>query len=69
MANKTAELDELMTLNKALQWIARNPKHSWMPPQRVRAAVRNGEVPSRRSGPSKNARYYVRIRDLLKAVK
>jgi hypothetical protein len=69
MANRSAELNEYMTLSRALRWIANSPEHSWMPPQRLRAAVRNGEVKSRRSGPSKHARYYVRIRDLLKAVK
>ena len=71
MATKTAEFDkdEYVPLSRALAWIANHPKHSWMPQQRLRAAVRDGEVPHRRSGPSKNARYYVRIRDLLKAVK
>jgi len=69
MANETLSMTEYVPLSKALKWIAGHPKHSWMPQQRLRAAVRDGEVPSKRSGPTKNARYYVRIRDLLKAVK
>lgn len=71
MPTKAADLDvdEYVPLSRALAWIANHPKHSWMPQQRLRCAVRDGEVPHRRSGPAKNARYYVRIRDLLKAVK
>lgn len=69
MAKKTAIMNDYMPLSKALQWIADSSEYSWMPQERLRAAVRAGEVPSRRSGPAKNARYYVRIRDLLKAVK
>jgi hypothetical protein len=69
MANKAPELKEYVPLSRALKWIAKDPKYRWMPQQRLRAAVRTGEVPSKRSGPTKNARYYVRIRDLLKAVK
>jgi hypothetical protein len=69
MANKKEELDEYMPLADALRWIADHPKYSWMPPQRLRTAVRDGEVHSRRSSPAQKARYYVRLRDLFKAVK
>jgi len=61
--------DEYISLSEALRLIADDPKTAWMPQERLRQAVRNGEVPSRRSGPAKNARYYVRISDLVKAVK
>jgi hypothetical protein len=67
MAKKTDD-GEWLRLPEALRRIANDPATAWMPISRLRSAVRNGEVPSRRSGPMKHAIYFVRIADLKKAI-
>jgi len=66
--NKQNDSDYL-PLSKALRQLADDPKTAWLPQSRLRAAVRSGEVESKRSGGGKYARYYVRIADLLTVVK
>jgi hypothetical protein len=61
--------DAYISLGEALRLLSESSDYSWVPHQRLRAAVRNGEVHSRRSGHAKHSRYYVRMRDLLRAIK
>lgn len=56
--------EPLIPLSQALRLLKSNPRTSWMPTTRLRKAVINGEVPSRRSSETKKARYYVRLSDL-----
>ena len=67
----TAELgnDEYLPLAEALRRLRADKKTRWLPVHRLREAVRNGEVPSKRTREGRYARYYVRIADLLKVVK
>jgi hypothetical protein len=59
-------IEQLIPLSVALRMLKADKHTAWMPHSRLREAVQNGQVPSRRSSEKKKARYYVKLSDLKK---